>query len=349
MTASYEENRAEALRHLAGKQPEEALSVVHDQLLYPGELENRTQWQETLTVLARITEALPEGHPDRELAGLFQLAASDPDDAQVLLDIGYDLIELDAPEVAATILARANELVPANATILEELVSALERAEQYGEARRFLHEQPDLVREDFLMRYLLGFYTLMCGDLTAGRELVDRLAPEQDHPHLTLEQRLQMSERLRGMLEGDASEAVSSSDHLGEITVGGLYAAANDDGSIGIWKVLAVDEIAVNLRKYSNKFDEIPSRVDPTSLKMGMDLDALRSGDEGALGIGHVPFARELFWEMEPELVQVEPVLEEELAGYRMWLDGVEPPAQMDSSLTSETDTDQKKWWQFWN
>jgi hypothetical protein len=140
------------------------------------------------------------------------------------------------------------------------------------------------------------------------------------------------------------------SDQQGEIIVGGLYAAANDDGSVSIWKVLAVDGNAVSLRKYSNKFNEPPLRVDPASLTIGMDMEAFLRGDDGALGIGHLPLARDGFWEMTPVLVQVEPVVEEELEGYRMWREGAPPERQIGGAPSSKpaTEPDQKKWWQFW-
>jgi len=349
MNPPFEERRAEVLRLLADQRPDLAQSKLYELLRYPGRLESPVQWAEAVQLLARIAEALPEGDANRGLAPSFHAAAMEPNNVQALVEIGFQLIELRVPAVAGTLLARANDLAPGNAFILGELVSALEHAMLYGEARRFLRNEPDLLREDFLLRYLLAFYTLKSGDLTEGRQLVARLNPEQDYLKATLDQRLQMRQRLEEMLQGADAERASLGDQQAEIAIGGLYAAQNDDCSFGIWKVLAVDGMAVSLRKYSNKFDEAPSRVNPDSLTIGMDMDAFLGGNDGALGIGHFPLARIGFWEMKPVLIQVEPVADEELEGYRMWLTGSSPVDVAERPQPVEQEAaPKKKWWQFW-
>lgn len=322
MKRTFKERRAEILRLLADQHLDVAQSKLRELLRYPGQLKSQAQWSEAMRLLARIADALPEGDANRELAPYFHAASMDPNNVQVLVDLGYELIELNEPAVAATVLTRANKLKPSNDFILGELVSALEYAMLYEEARRFLRNESDLLRENFLLRYLLAFYTLKTGDLNESRQLVARLNPEQDDPNIILDHRVQMHQRLQEMLQSADAERESMSDHHGEIAVGGLYAVRNEDGSIGVRKVLAVDGMTVSLRKYSNKFGEPPSHVDPASLTIGIDIDAFRRGDDGAFGIGHIPLARNGFWEMEPVLIQVEPVADEELEGYRVWLDG---------------------------
>jgi hypothetical protein len=51
------------------------------------------------------------------------------------------------------------------------------------------------------------------------------------------------------------------------IQVGGLYATQEKDGSWRVMKVLAVDEFAVHLRSYANKFPEQPKDIDPSKLR----------------------------------------------------------------------------------
>ncbi len=348
MGPPFEERRAEILRLLTEQLPDVAHTQLREVLRYPGQLESPEQWPEVMRLLARTADALPEGDANRGLAPSLHAAAAGPNNVQALVDVGYELIELKAPAVAATVLARANELAPSNAFILGELVSALEHAMLYAEARRFLRDESDLLREDFLLRYLLAYYTLKSGDLTEGRQLVARVNPEQNHPKAALDQRRQMHQRLQDMLQSADAERASVGDRYGEIAVGGLYAVRNQDGSVGVWKVLAVDGMAVSLRKYSNKFGELPSRVDPASLTIGMDMDAFSRGDDGALGIGHLPLARIGFWQMSPVLIQAERVTDVELEGYRMWLDGA-PPTGESSDVPSSTVTPaRKKWWQFW-
>src|SRR5439155_20052955 len=93
------------------------------------------------------------------------------------------------------------------------------------------------------------------------------------------------------------------------IKVGGLYATQDKDGSWRVMKVLAVDEFAVHLRSYANKFPEQPKDIDPAKLTLGS------INDPGGFGIGHVPLAKEGFFKDNPVLVKVAPVKEEELEG----------------------------------
>jgi hypothetical protein len=92
------------------------------------------------------------------------------------------------------------------------------------------------------------------------------------------------------------------------IEVGGIYATPEKDGSWRIVRVLAVDERAVHLRSYTDRFAEQPKDVDLAKLNWF---------------IGHVPVAREGF-EKEPRvLVKVVPVADEELEGYKLYLDAM--------------------------
>jgi|SRR4051812_44912945 hypothetical protein len=101
------------------------------------------------------------------------------------------------------------------------------------------------------------------------------------------------------------------------IQVGGLYAMRDKDGTWRVMKVLAVDESAVHLRSYANKFREQPRDVDPATLTLG------RLGDPGGFGIGHFPLAKEGFFKDKPVLVKVVPVKEDELEGYKLYLEAM--------------------------
>jgi len=82
-------------------------------------------------------------------------------------------------------------------------------------------------------------------------------------------------------------------------------------------KVLVVDEHAVHLRSYANKFREQPKDVDPASLSVGGLYDP------AGFGIGHFPLAKEGFFKDKPVLIKVVPVKEEELEGYKMYLEAM--------------------------
>ena len=98
---------------------------------------------------------------------------------------------------------------------------------------------------------------------------------------------------------------------------GGLYSAPHDDGKYIVLKVLKVEPEGIHVRTYSNLFSERPRDVDESKLYMaGIDHKPTE-----AMGMGHVPIARESFKGWQAELIKVVAVREEELEGYRMWLD----------------------------
>ena len=107
------------------------------------------------------------------------------------------------------------------------------------------------------------------------------------------------------------------------VRVGGLYAVLNDDGTYAVIKVLVADHIGVHLRRYGNVFVEPPQAVEAVDLSLAVDLDRLQDEPTG-LAIGHFPLAHQGFWEMDPVLVQVETVEDDELEGYLLWL-GADP------------------------
>ncbi len=102
-----------------------------------------------------------------------------------------------------------------------------------------------------------------------------------------------------------------------EIKIGSLYATQNEDKSWSITKVLAVDEKAVHLRAYANKFKNKPQDIAPDKLTLG-GIDS-----PVGMGIGHFPLAKEGFFKDKPVFLKVVPVKEEELEGYRMYLDAM--------------------------
>src|SRR3954453_22305299 len=101
------------------------------------------------------------------------------------------------------------------------------------------------------------------------------------------------------------------------IQVGGLYATQDKDGSWRVTKVLAVDEDTVHLRSYANKFREQPKDVDPATLTLGS------VNDTGGFGIGHFPVAKEGFFQEKRVLIKVVPVKEDELEGYKLYLEAM--------------------------
>jgi hypothetical protein len=113
------------------------------------------------------------------------------------------------------------------------------------------------------------------------------------------------------------NSTTTMSDQEHEIVVGGLYATKNNDGSYRVMKVLVVDDFAVHLRSYANRFEELPSDIDSSILTLGSIAD-----DRG-FGIGHFPWDKKGFWNDDPVFLKKTSVADDELEGYRLYLDAM--------------------------
>jgi hypothetical protein len=99
-----------------------------------------------------------------------------------------------------------------------------------------------------------------------------------------------------------------------ELVAGGLYSVDEGDGSFRVVKILVLDDDAVHIAIYGNKFYARPTKIDPASLT----FDSVKDEDEG-IGMMHLPLSRETFMRDQPAFISRMPVTEEELEGYRMW------------------------------
>jgi hypothetical protein len=98
---------------------------------------------------------------------------------------------------------------------------------------------------------------------------------------------------------------------------GGLYSVPHERGEYIVVKILKLDAQGVHLRSYSNLFDQRPRDVDESKLYMaGIDHKSSE-----ALGMGHLPLSKESFRQWDAQLIKILPVRDNELEGYRMWLD----------------------------
>jgi hypothetical protein len=99
-----------------------------------------------------------------------------------------------------------------------------------------------------------------------------------------------------------------------EIVVGGLYASKSEDGTFRVSKVLATDASAVHVRIYKNRFQSLPQNLDTSALSLG------GLGDPDGFGVGHAPVAKE-GWLNSKTFLKKEPVKDEELEGYKFYLE----------------------------
>jgi hypothetical protein len=105
-----------------------------------------------------------------------------------------------------------------------------------------------------------------------------------------------------GQSKQDSSKAVMNTD----LKVGGLYIIRDKDSSFHAVKILVLDDDAVHMRAYSNSFKTEPKELSSDS------LDIL---------LGHAPVSKEGFLADNPKLIKVEDVKDEELEGYKLYLE----------------------------
>ena len=99
------------------------------------------------------------------------------------------------------------------------------------------------------------------------------------------------------------------------LAVGDICAVDSGNGGFGIVKILRLDPSIVHVALYGNKFSQRPSHVDTRILQFG------QIGEEGANGIGHLPLSRATFAQWHPVRIERAEVTEDELFGYRMWVE----------------------------
>lgn len=177
---------------LADDDPTEAYSIWRPLMEWPGApLDDAT--------LATVLGALVAVAADlgvEELADAARAASAAPRDVDLLYDLGYELIELGLPGVAATLLMRAHRGAPDNVPVLTELACALEGNLCYGALVEVFAAAGAARRESFMCRYFYAFGAVMSGDLTLGGRLAPELDPDPaDHGQVA------MVARVTGMVE----------------------------------------------------------------------------------------------------------------------------------------------------
>ena len=102
-----------------------------------------------------------------------------------------------------------------------------------------------------------------------------------------------------------------------ELRAGGLYSVDDGDGTFSVVKILVLDDSAVHIAIYVNKFPTRPTTIDPSALTFG-SIDDENVEDEG-IGMMHLPLSREVFERDRPVFISQTSVTAEELEGYNMW------------------------------
>ncbi|HLO87339.1 MAG TPA: tetratricopeptide repeat protein [Nostocaceae cyanobacterium] len=204
MSSNWLEARSAVNEALAGRQTSKALRLLAPWL--NGETaENQAQnWSETFDLLARIAQ-VDFGEAIQTKA---QAASEQPDNSQVLYNLGYALIDANRPDLAVAALQRACERDPQEPEFLAELVAALELQGRNQEAVQALEAASKLVESNTLLLYLRAFNALMVADLETPQQLLPLLQQSEDDRYLFMARRIE-----RMLARAKAVQQISSLDH----------------------------------------------------------------------------------------------------------------------------------------
>jgi hypothetical protein len=179
---------AAADQALAAGDARDALGALRPVLDHSGLVPERLagrDWAALAALLGRVAAGLGLD----ELAGRAGRVAAEPDAVDGLFGLGYELLEVGLPGMAATVLERAVDALPdpsgavPDELALSELVVALEGNGTHRRARELLEARPGLLAGSFVLRYLLAFNSVMDGDLAATRLAAAGLAPGDGDEH----------------------------------------------------------------------------------------------------------------------------------------------------------------------
>ena len=102
------------------------------------------------------------------------------------------------------------------------------------------------------------------------------------------------------------------------LRAGDLVSVVADDGKFAVAKILVADPGGVHARLYVQRFDRRPAPGDVSELSTA----PFGPGHDNPFSIGHMPLSHSTFAGWEPVLVaRGAAVSEEELEGYRIWVD----------------------------
>lgn len=158
--------------------------------------------------LARLGE-LAQRRGATTLAELAADVVRDPDSPDRMYRLGYELVDVGLPEIAASVLWHCLALVGESEEVVCELVSALESALRHGEAFAVLDEHPDLRAHGYLPRYLYAYNAAMSARLAVTRATLPTLAstePDTAVLHATIAGIVERADRVEAITPLDARD-----------------------------------------------------------------------------------------------------------------------------------------------
>lgn len=154
-----------------------AWRTLQPALTYPAGVQlGDAEFAQGLEILSHISN----GRTSSQAKAALTTAQAKPRDIQALFDVGYLLLDSRLPEIAATALARGNELAPNIPVLINELSTALGETGCYTEAFDALRDAGRARQQDWHTRYLYCFNALMSGHLVEARQGFALLGSPQD-------------------------------------------------------------------------------------------------------------------------------------------------------------------------
>ncbi len=136
-------------------------------------------------------------------------AVRDPDSPDRMYKLGYELIDVGLPEIAASVLWHCLDLVGDSEEVVCELVSALESALRHPDAFEVLERHPALRAKAFLPRYLYAYNAAMSGRLDVTRETLRTLTPsgaDTEALHATIAGIVERADQVAGVCPLDRAD-----------------------------------------------------------------------------------------------------------------------------------------------
>jgi len=100
-----------------------------------------------------------------------------------------------------------------------------------------------------------------------------------------------------------------------DLAPGDVCSIRSGESAFGAIKILLIDQHVIHVRKFKNRFPQRPYDINPASLSIGT------INDPDGLGVAHLPVSAAGFASWMPARICRQEVTDEELEGYRCWLE----------------------------
>lgn len=160
--------------HLEQKQVNEARSILQSCLEY------RKQGSVPIDLLPRVYDLLRQTGElsDASYTEKATRAASEPENVQILVELGHHLDSMGAPLMAVTLFKRAHDIAPGDIDVLAKFAMGLNTIELHEEALEALLGFQHMLEDDYDLRQYLAWTAVKCGKVDLARSWADSVHPD---------------------------------------------------------------------------------------------------------------------------------------------------------------------------